>query len=385
MRELESVLKHREDLIRSLEGTVAQKESDLSFLLKEKFRLSKDIIASRSTARAHHIGSQGASGGSTENCSVNPGHCKAGGCKLEGLSATVKNGDFEVTQEGEASQKGPHKESNTQKQQSSSQNAVDPHDSKDCESFNKVDMGVPTYADSSPVKDPALALCRERRDSFLDVQELLKDQKGASLSFGAGWAEGPDHLRKHVPSASKGSSGKGVCELAITPAVLCAEASKCASPSLQAARRVNEPPSSYPSNRLQADAMEEQDLNEPQPNTKPKTAIGVGDILRQAAPEKCRQREGTTSCPFSRITESTRRLFNGETKAEKLNECSSSQTGATCKTDSSSDANVSKVLSRTTRLKEMIRQLSGNETLRVCLRVQFQAELFFKAFLVSPS
>ncbi|KAL8450788.1 hypothetical protein Emag_003076 [Eimeria magna] len=51
VRELESALRHREELIRSLEGTIAQRESDLSFVLKEKFQLSKTIVASRSAAQ----------------------------------------------------------------------------------------------------------------------------------------------------------------------------------------------------------------------------------------------------------------------------------------------------------------------------------------------
>lgn len=44
-------MKHREELIRSLEGAVAQRESDLSFVLKEKFHLSKEIVASRSASQ----------------------------------------------------------------------------------------------------------------------------------------------------------------------------------------------------------------------------------------------------------------------------------------------------------------------------------------------
>ncbi|CDJ65090.1 hypothetical protein, conserved [Eimeria necatrix] len=51
LQELQSVLKHREELIRSLEGAVAQRESDLSFVLKEKFHLSKEIVASRSASQ----------------------------------------------------------------------------------------------------------------------------------------------------------------------------------------------------------------------------------------------------------------------------------------------------------------------------------------------
>ncbi|KAL8435669.1 hypothetical protein ACSSS7_002330 [Eimeria intestinalis] len=51
VRELESALRHREELIRSLEGTIAQRESDLSFVLKEKFQLSKTIVASRSAGQ----------------------------------------------------------------------------------------------------------------------------------------------------------------------------------------------------------------------------------------------------------------------------------------------------------------------------------------------
>ena len=50
LRELEGVLRHREDLIRSLEGAVAQRDSALSFVLKEKFHLSKAIVASRAAA-----------------------------------------------------------------------------------------------------------------------------------------------------------------------------------------------------------------------------------------------------------------------------------------------------------------------------------------------
>ncbi|CDJ31819.1 uncharacterized protein EMH_0070050 [Eimeria mitis] len=65
LRELEGVLRHREDLIRSLEGAVAQRESDLSFVLKEKFQLSKAIVASR-------VSSSGAAATSSSNGISNP-------------------------------------------------------------------------------------------------------------------------------------------------------------------------------------------------------------------------------------------------------------------------------------------------------------------------
>ncbi|KAL8272685.1 hypothetical protein Esti_003389 [Eimeria stiedai] len=55
VRELESALRHREELIRSLEGIIAQRESDLSFVLKEKFHLSKTIVASRSAAQPCNV------------------------------------------------------------------------------------------------------------------------------------------------------------------------------------------------------------------------------------------------------------------------------------------------------------------------------------------
>ncbi|KAL8454573.1 hypothetical protein Emed_000294 [Eimeria media] len=58
VRELESALRHREELIRSLEGTIAQRESDLSFVLKEKFQLSKTIVASRSAAQPCNVNTQ---------------------------------------------------------------------------------------------------------------------------------------------------------------------------------------------------------------------------------------------------------------------------------------------------------------------------------------
>ncbi|KAL8431400.1 hypothetical protein Efla_001755 [Eimeria flavescens] len=59
VRELESALRHREELIRSLQGAIAQRESDLSFVLKEKFQLSKEIVLSRSAAQACLSTSQG--------------------------------------------------------------------------------------------------------------------------------------------------------------------------------------------------------------------------------------------------------------------------------------------------------------------------------------
>ena len=65
LRELEGVLRHREDLIRSLEGAVAQRDSALSFVLKEKFHLSKAIVASRAAACQSSAGESC----SSSNCS----------------------------------------------------------------------------------------------------------------------------------------------------------------------------------------------------------------------------------------------------------------------------------------------------------------------------
>lgn len=57
VRELESALRHREELIRTLEEAIAKRESDLSFVLKEKFHLSKRFIASRFSSQSCTNGS----------------------------------------------------------------------------------------------------------------------------------------------------------------------------------------------------------------------------------------------------------------------------------------------------------------------------------------
>ncbi|XP_026193333.1 myosin-3 [Cyclospora cayetanensis] len=105
VRELESVLRHREELIRSLEGTVAQKESELSFVLKEKFELSKVVVASRSASLScapSYIGAQRVSSAETSAESFDDSAESPGGCTAVDPNAKPSSFSLQLTDLGDA-------------------------------------------------------------------------------------------------------------------------------------------------------------------------------------------------------------------------------------------------------------------------------------------
>ncbi|OEH79860.1 hypothetical protein cyc_06817 [Cyclospora cayetanensis] len=105
VRELESVLRHREELIRSLEGTVAQKESELSFVLKEKFELSKVVVASRSASLScapSYLGAQRVSSAETSAESFDDSAESPGGCTAVDPNAKPSSFSLQLTDLGDA-------------------------------------------------------------------------------------------------------------------------------------------------------------------------------------------------------------------------------------------------------------------------------------------